>query len=60
MGKIISIVVLSLLMYAGGPPSKGTPKDKRLAQNKPGGGKKPKIPTLVNPPTTAPKTGGKS
>lgn len=44
----------------GGKPSQGTPKDKLLAQNKPGGGKKPiKIPMPVNPPTTQPKTGGK-
>jgi len=56
MGKIIAVVALSLLMFCGGPPSKGTKADKRLKENKP-------APTKPVPPAQqkpmSPKKGGK-
>jgi len=56
MGKLISIVALSLLMFAGGPPSKGTDADNRLKRNNPNAGKKPiKIPIPVVPPVKSMK-----
>jgi hypothetical protein len=32
---VATTIALSLLLFAGGPPSKGTKKDKRLKENKP-------------------------
>ena len=47
----ISTIVLSLLLFAGGPPSRGTDKDQRLKANNPNAGK-PKIvkPQQPKPP----------
>lgn len=48
---IVSIAVLSLILFAGGPPSKGTPPDKRLKENKPGTSKPKTIkPAIPQPP----------
>ena len=41
---VVSIAVLSLILFAGGPPSKGTAKDKRLKENKPPVPPKPQPP----------------
>lgn len=48
-----STIALSLILFAGGAPSKGTPPDKRLKENKPGAKPKPIKPAM--PPT--PKKG---
>lgn len=37
--KLITILILSLVLYGGGRPSKNTPKDMRLAANNPNAGK---------------------
>lgn len=39
-----SAIGLSLILFAGGPPSKGTAKDKRLKENKPPTPPKPQPP----------------
>ena len=43
------LLVASLLLYAGGAPSKGTPADKRLARNKPGATKQTKVTKAAMP-----------
>jgi hypothetical protein len=35
---------MSLILYAGGKPNPGTPKDKRLKENKPAPQQPPKLP----------------
>ena len=53
--RTLSLVILALLLFAGGKPSRGTPADKRLSRNNPNAGKPKPKPVLPVPA----KKGGK-